>query len=291
MYSIDKIMQMLDSSYEKNNSEEVQNKGIELGKEVKFFDIFFQPKYPSGKMVWENCAKIICDKTNEELEPYLDKMFEWVEDLNWPGALLIFERLVDMAGSGKYEKCKNDFIQNQKILGCDYVIDTFLEYESYFINRKKKVLTNPKVQQNNYDLVIDIDEIIKMLDKNNSEEVQKNGIELAKEVKCLDAFIIYKQDKFRENILENCAKIICNRADEELKDYIFHLFYYLKDLTIPGALLIFERLKRMKVTYNSLYSQAKEIILRDAKVLNDKKWIDNIKKIDSNYKYDDLVVM
>lgn len=46
----------------------------------------------------------------------------------------------------------------------------------------------------------------------------------------------------------------------------------------------------MKVTYNSLYSQAKEIILRDAKVINDKKWIENI-KLDSNYKYDDFVVM
>lgn len=47
----------------------------------------------------------------------------------------------------------------------------------------------------------------------------------------------------------------------------------------------------MKVTYNSLYSQAKEITLRDAKVLNDKRWIENIKKLDSNYKYDDFVVM
>ena len=107
----------------------------------------------------------------------------------------------------------------------------------------------------------------------------------------MDSFIIYKQDKFRKNILENCAKIICNRADGELKDYIFHLFYYLKDLTIPGALLILGKLNRMKVTYNSLYSQAKEIILRDAKVLNDKKWIENIKKLDSNCKYDDFVVM
>lgn len=49
MYSIDKIMQMLDSSYEKNNSEEVQNKGIELGKKVKFFDIFFNQSIHQGK--------------------------------------------------------------------------------------------------------------------------------------------------------------------------------------------------------------------------------------------------
>ena len=134
MYSIDKIMEMLDE----NNSEDIQNKGIKLGKKVKFFDVFFQPKYPFGKMVWENCAKIICDKTNAELEPYISQMFEWIEDLNWPGALLIFERLVDMRDSDEYVKCKNEFLQNQKKLECDYVIDTFLDYECDFINIKKE---------------------------------------------------------------------------------------------------------------------------------------------------------
>ena len=295
MYSIDEIMQMLDSSYEKNNSEEVQNKGIELGKKVKFFDVFFQPKYPSGKMTWENCARIICDKTNDELEPYITQMFEWVEDLNWPGALLIFERLVDMAGSDKYEKCKNEFFQKQKKLDCDYVIDTFLEYEYDFINMKKnknkKKLIDSKIQKNNCDIVIDIDKIIEMLDENNSEEVQNKGIELAKRINYLDAFINYKQFEFRKNILGNCAKIICSRTDEELKDYIFHLFYYLNDLTIPGALLIFERLKDIKIAYNSLYIQAKEITLREAKVLNNIKWIENIKKLDGNYKCDNFLIM
>ena len=45
---------------------------------------------------WENCAKVICEKTDEELNKYTCEMLEWLQDINWPGAFLIMERLEKM---------------------------------------------------------------------------------------------------------------------------------------------------------------------------------------------------
>jgi hypothetical protein len=46
-----------------------------------------------NKNVWDNCANIICEKSDKELEPYLMQLLEWIQDLNWPGAMRIFNRL------------------------------------------------------------------------------------------------------------------------------------------------------------------------------------------------------
>lgn len=46
------------------------------------------------KNVWNNCAKILSDKSDEELSPYLPELFRWLKDLNWPGAICIYDRLI-----------------------------------------------------------------------------------------------------------------------------------------------------------------------------------------------------
>ena len=90
MNNIDYIMDLLDW----NNSTEVQAKGIELAKKVKNINVFLQPcNRKHNKNVWENCAKVLSTKTDEELTPYLIELFEWLQDLNWPGAFCIMERL------------------------------------------------------------------------------------------------------------------------------------------------------------------------------------------------------
>ncbi len=43
--------------------------------------------------MWDNCARILYQKSDEELEPHLPKLFEWTSDLNWPGAQIILDRL------------------------------------------------------------------------------------------------------------------------------------------------------------------------------------------------------
>ena len=79
------------------NPEEVQKSAIEEARSIKNLRLFIQPMiHPNPKAVWENCAKILVQKTDDELEPYLPQIFEWLQDLNWPGAVIIHNRLLDM---------------------------------------------------------------------------------------------------------------------------------------------------------------------------------------------------
>lgn len=84
---IDQIFEMLSW----NNDNEMQIKGIEEAKKVKHLSVFLQPI--ESKSVWENCAKVLISKSDEELALYLVSMFMWLQDMNWPGAYLIYDRL------------------------------------------------------------------------------------------------------------------------------------------------------------------------------------------------------
>lgn len=90
MVNIDYIMNLLDW----NNPERMQEKGRSLAREVSCINVFLQPcdkKY--NKNVWDNCALILSERSDEELRPYLDQLFRWLEDMNWPGAECIYQRL------------------------------------------------------------------------------------------------------------------------------------------------------------------------------------------------------
>ena len=90
LFDIDKIMDMIDC----NNSIEIQEKGIELAKNVKCINVFILPEHlECSKNVWENCAKILANRTDKELQPYLIDILLWIEDMNWPGAIIIDDRL------------------------------------------------------------------------------------------------------------------------------------------------------------------------------------------------------
>lgn len=103
MTDMNKIYEMLDW----NNPPEIQSKGRSLAKNTGTITPFLQPMTPKyNKNVWENCAAIISDESDEKLEPHLVKLFEWIEDLNWPGALIILDRLKIFSG----EKLKKPFI-------------------------------------------------------------------------------------------------------------------------------------------------------------------------------------
>ena len=78
-----------------NNDIEIQKKGIEEAKKVKYISVFFQPV--ESKEVWENCARVIAAKKDEELARHLTKLFEWLQDMNWPGAETIFDRILAMS--------------------------------------------------------------------------------------------------------------------------------------------------------------------------------------------------
>ena len=111
MYNIDEIMDMLDW----NNPISVQAKGCELAGSIKCINVFLQPGHPGhGKNVWENCAKILSKKSDAELSPYLMELFDWVKDLNWPGAVRIFERLLKYEPNSSFVLTLDDSINIAK---------------------------------------------------------------------------------------------------------------------------------------------------------------------------------
>lgn len=90
MEDVTEIIDMLDW----NMPSEIQFKGRILAKNVETIIPFIQPLTPkNNKNVWENCAIIIAEESDEKLKPHLVKLLEWLQDMNWPGAFRILDRL------------------------------------------------------------------------------------------------------------------------------------------------------------------------------------------------------
>ena len=93
------ILNMLES----DNTQEVQKMGLNMARDAEDISCFIQPLTPlHNKGVWENCAKIISARSDEELYPYLDDILEWLQDLTWPGTFLIIDRLKCFNGEMLY---------------------------------------------------------------------------------------------------------------------------------------------------------------------------------------------
>ncbi len=101
MNNINDIYKMLNWE----NSVEIQREGFRLAKKINDLSLLIMPPAPSS--VWECCAQILSEKSDDELEPYLYKLFEWLQDLNWPGALTIVDRLNVFSS----KKLKTPFIE------------------------------------------------------------------------------------------------------------------------------------------------------------------------------------
>ena len=100
MVDIDYIMSLLDWG----NSIEKQEEGIKLAQNIECINVFLQPRSKNyNKNVWDNCAKILSARSNEELFPYIIELMEWLQDMNWPGAFCIFDRLKGMVNEPLFE--------------------------------------------------------------------------------------------------------------------------------------------------------------------------------------------
>ena len=123
---IDTLFEMMDEG----QPVEVQEEALREARKIKSLSVFMQPIEYGWS--WENCAKVICEKTDEELNKYTCEMLEWLQDINWPGAFLIMERL---------EKMEPQFLVHavgyqvkQAILLKD---NEWLTYMSYLLKNKK----------------------------------------------------------------------------------------------------------------------------------------------------------
>lgn len=81
---------------------EIQSDGLSLAKNIEDITPFIQPLTKEhNKNVWDNCAVIISEKGDEKLKPHLTELLEWLQDMNWPGAFCILNRLQ------KYSDCES----------------------------------------------------------------------------------------------------------------------------------------------------------------------------------------
>ena len=100
-YSIDEIYNlfMWNSQLSNEENEAKAQKGIDAAKQIKNLFPFMQPIIlppEKSKSVWEPCAKVIVMRSDEELQPFIFQLLQWIADPNWPGALLIYNRLTQM---------------------------------------------------------------------------------------------------------------------------------------------------------------------------------------------------
>ena len=91
MHSIDRIFEML----YRDNDEETQRLGIAEAKKIKYLSVLIQPI--ESESIWENCAKVLVDKSDAELSPYLPSLLKWIKLLCLPGAQLIYDRLTEVS--------------------------------------------------------------------------------------------------------------------------------------------------------------------------------------------------
>lgn len=72
-------------------------RGMELAGQVRYLYPFLQPILPQPtKAHCEPCARVLSARSDAELEPYLYRLFEWLQDMNWPGAERIWDRLLQI---------------------------------------------------------------------------------------------------------------------------------------------------------------------------------------------------
>lgn len=119
------ILEMLDG----NLSNDEQLKHIELLLKESTLDpsIFL---CPGEKRHWANAALVLLIMGPEKTTSILDGLFEWIQDLNWPGAEIIMELLLQypkdvinpmITKMLEKAKCENDdnWYDNIKLLTCD----------------------------------------------------------------------------------------------------------------------------------------------------------------------------
>ena len=135
--SIDQIFDMMSWSCD----EETQQKGIEEARKIKHLSVLIQPF--EGKDLWENCAIVIAEKDDKTLERYLIKLFKWIADQNWPGAVIIYERILKMYISSEFLVTFSCVVKDALLSGNDRWLNnlaSFLDINEIKTQLKKSTL-------------------------------------------------------------------------------------------------------------------------------------------------------
>ena len=132
--NIDEILKMLDW----NNDLKTQQEGRHIAGKVKCLSVFVQPMDKQfNKNIWENCAIILSEKEDKLLTPYLFRLLDWLQDLNWPGACIILERL----------QSYQDYEMLRMVIEERIVVADALDEEVWLANLAELILRNEVKQK------------------------------------------------------------------------------------------------------------------------------------------------
>ena len=120
------------------SSVDEQVKGIRLARNLDDLSLLILP-YANGesKGLWENCAKALSEISDDRLEKYLPSLLEWLQDLNWPGALIILDRLKVFNG----KKLKKPYIER-----VTYASNLNSEEEQMWLDYLSELLDNEELK-------------------------------------------------------------------------------------------------------------------------------------------------
>ena len=126
MIDVDYIMSLIDW----NQSSEKQKTGIQMAKNIQSINVFLQPCNKNyNKNVWDNCAQILSERTDDELSFYFEELMCWLQDMNWPGAECIYRRLKRYHEDRLFRSMLNECIREAIALKKDIWLQVLREFE------------------------------------------------------------------------------------------------------------------------------------------------------------------
>lgn len=223
---------------------------------------------------WDKYARIISTKNDEDLISFLPVMFDWIENIETPGAIIIYYRLKSFSKKRINEKLEikiEETLINKKYIWTLWLIDLLEESE-----KKKEILEEVEAADNRF-------LILKMLDYENDVEFQNAGIEIGKQLTNFEIFIQPYVPQYEQRVWENCSKIVCSKSDKELEKFLPKIMMWLQDLNWYGSSQILSRLKKVsKIVLGDSLKQSINIAIEN----KDSNWLYNLEQLvqDSNEK-------
>jgi len=118
-----------------NQKAKIQKKGRKLAKRIRCINVFLQPRhYGHTKNVWDNCALILAEKTDQQLKPYIVPLLEWLQDINWPGAYCIRDRLLRFKDREWIEYCLDECINVARATDDEMWLAALIELQKEYIS-------------------------------------------------------------------------------------------------------------------------------------------------------------
>lgn len=139
MYDINEIYKML--NWQSRFGDQLQ--GIKLARNLDDLSLLILPcAKGESKGIWENCARALYEISDDRLEKYLPSLLEWLQDLNWPGALIILDRLKVFSGKKLKKPFMDRFTYARNLNNEEGLM--WLDYLSELLDNKELKVELPK---------------------------------------------------------------------------------------------------------------------------------------------------